>query len=142
MIHSFAKASSGIQSASARHSQSRSAISASVAGWRLHCTALHQESIRRFAHLNSFTVAHPEANDCWRADMIAVDFELVRQLQDERKSEAAAHRLLRCLPGAKYSRATQWLSFRAARELLARIRDFVGVAAKHPSPQWQRGVPQ
>ena len=61
--------------------------------------------------------------------MLPVDFELVRQLQAERKSEAAAYRLVRCLPEAESSRATLWLSFPGPRELIARIRDFVGLAA-------------
>lgn len=43
--------------------------------------------------------------------MIPVEFELARQIQVERESEAAGRRLVRRLPGAKYSRPTQRLTW-------------------------------
>jgi hypothetical protein len=74
--------------------------------------------------------------------MIPVDFELARHLQDERKSETAANRLVRSLRGAEYSRIPQWLSFRAARELLARTHDSIGVAANRSHSPLQSGAPR
>ena len=74
--------------------------------------------------------------------MVPVDFALARQLHDERQSEAAAHRLVRSLPGAEYSRASQWLSFPSARELLAPIRDFLGRAVNRAESQMHSGAPQ
>jgi hypothetical protein len=74
--------------------------------------------------------------------MIPVDYELARQVHDERQFEAAADRLARCAAGAQYSRATLWLILPAARELLERIRDFVGVAANRAESPWQSGARQ
>lgn len=74
--------------------------------------------------------------------MISVDVELVRQVQDEREGEAAAHRLACCVAGNQSSRPNQWRSFPAARELLSWIRDFVGFVANRAESQVPSGVPQ
>jgi hypothetical protein len=73
--------------------------------------------------------------------MTPVAFELVRQLQDERQAEAAAHRLVRCLPGVGDSRAPQWLRFRAAPRLFAGST-FVGAAANGAESHVQSSAPQ
>jgi hypothetical protein len=67
--------------------------------------------------------------------MISGDFELVRQLQTERQCEAAAHRMVRSMHPAEHSGGSQWQSFPSARQLLARIRDFIGVGANQTKSQ-------
>ena len=74
--------------------------------------------------------------------MIEVEFELGRQLQHERKAEAAAYRLVQCVPGEGSSRAPQRLSFRTARELLARIGDLLRVAASGGGSHVRSSAPQ